>query len=359
MRFALVPLVLGSVLIASAQTTPQPSVSAVTGTVADKGQVTLRGSAFGSAPAPLKFDDFESGTVGNRIGGGWAVLEDEPPTFLSPTYSDRIVRPNSKRSIRANFSGGAWNSSFGVTGQDLRTVYVDAWYYYDAANPPSRNHKILRFHARRHRAPNMSFTIFCHDGSGIIQSDGVRLTKNESFTYVPVGTGALRDRWSHLQLYIEQSSPGVADGTLLLWVNGKLQAEQRGNWRTRDAGQPPWDTVWLGNYLAHGAAGNCPASGDAYTYWDSVYIGRSQARVEIGDAPAYDSAEHREIQTPTEWSNGQVTFTLHQGAFSNLEGKYLFVTNAAGQTSKGYPLTAATPAPREAPASPTNLRVVG
>jgi hypothetical protein len=361
MRFTIVPLVLASVLIAGAQTTPQPAVSAITGTVADKGQVTFSGSAFGSAPTPLKFDDFESGTVGSRIGAGWNVLKHEPPTFRSPTYSDRVVRPNSKRSVRANFSGGAWNSSFGVTGRDLRTVYVDAWYYYDAADPPSRNHKVLRFHAKRNREPNMGLTMFCQGGSSIIQSDGVKLAKDESFAYVPLGPDTFRHRWSHLQIYVKQSSAGVADGTLMLWVNGKLRVNRRGNWRTRDAGQPLWDTVWLGNYMAHGAAGNCPASGDGYTYWDHVYISTSRARVEIGDAPDYASTKHREIQTPTEWSAGRVTITLRQGAFSNLDGKYLFVTNAAGQTSKGYPLKAtAAPSPASvAPASPTNLRVVG
>ena len=220
--------------------------------------------------------------------------------------------------------------------------YFDAWYYYDVAPPYARNHKVFRFHANRTSLPNLYYGMWCSNRGSVLSQDGV---DGGNYNLWPsLGPEDFARRWSHLQGYFVQSSPGVDNGTMKFWVNGVQIANEVGNFRTRASGGAAWDTLWFGNMLDHGSDGNCgeyPA--DAYTYWDDVYVDYSQARVEIGDAVTYAASRHREIQLPSSWSDGTVTITLNRGSFSNFTGLFLFVVDDAGNISPGYPLTATGP----------------
>jgi hypothetical protein len=89
--------------------------------------------------------------------------------------------------------------------------------------------------------------------------------------------------------------------------------------------------------LALGAYGQATAAG-FQSYYDDVYIDNTLARVEIGDAPDYASATHREIQIPSSWSDGHIEATLHLGSFPATAGLYLYVVDAEGRVSPGFPL---------------------
>jgi hypothetical protein len=92
---------------------------------------------------------------------------------------------------------------------------------------------------------------------------------------------------------------------------------------------------------------------------DDIYVQDTRARVEIGNASTWSACTQREIQKPTSWSNGTISFTLNQGTFRSGQQVYLYVVDASGQVNAaGYPMvigsgqvaTAPTPTPEPAPA---------
>jgi hypothetical protein len=324
-----------------------PRVSDVSGQIAHGATVTIVGSGFGSKPSgpPLKWDTFEGGTPGTNLQG-WDV----DPAI--PQYSSAVVRPNSTRSARAAFVGGVYASNFGIKGRSLPRIYFDAWYYYDAVRPYSRNHKLFRIHANTY-SPNLYYNIYCAGVSAShLSQDGVDPRGMVAHVWISPTADYFSRRWVHLQGYFQESSPNLDDGVAYLWIDGVKHVDLN-RFITRNTSSSSWDTLWFGNYLSHDSEGSCPAYGDAYTYWDDVYVDVTQARVEIGDASTYSSSRHREIQIPSEWSDTSIKVRLNRGSFQDLNGLYLYVVNANGNVSQGFPLSGT-----RAPASPTNLRIL-
>ena len=52
--------------------------------------------------------------------------------------------------------------------------------------------------------------------------------------------------------------------------------------------------------------------------------------IEIGDDPIFDDCSRREIQIPTEWADGEVRFTVNQGAFVADDYGWVFIIDANG-----------------------------
>ena len=78
---------------------------------------------------------------------------------------------------------------------------------------------------------------------------------------------------------------------------------------------------------------------EADSYWaDDVYADSTWARVMIGNASTLASSTRREIQIPRAWSDATISITVNLGTFASVEGTYLFVVNALGAVSPGYPL---------------------
>lgn len=333
----------------STKTTATTSViTATSGTLTNGGAITLTGSNFGTKPtaAPLKYDNFESGTLGNGISG-WS----HPAGWSKPTYSNARLRTNSTKSVECAFdyrtsSDFNYSCNFGVSGDPgdispinnlvLPQVYLDVWYYYRPSTPPSRNHKIFRLHSNTGGAgnPNEYLNVYCttglllnHDGGGSGEWISDQFPQS-------AGIDWFQGRWRHIQFYTRESSVNVADGDARLTLDGTVVLDRLGAWNTRTAaGQHYW-SAWMGNYLAHDMNPPCGAVGtysdDAWTYWDNAYIDTSWAHVELGNAPTYTASTLREIQPATSWSDSSITFTLNQGAFTDLSNVYVYVTDATG-----------------------------
>ena len=76
-------------------------------------------------------------------------------------------------------------------------------------------------------------------------------------------------------------------------------------------------------------------------YMDDIYLDSTQARVEICNESEWNESRvrHCEIQIPVAWSDMQINFTVNQGSFKPGEQAYLFVIDANGTASEGYPVT--------------------
>lgn len=316
-----------------------PVITAVSGTIAQGNTLQIAGSGFGtkSAAAPLKWDNFEGGSNSAPLTGWFLDANDGVNV---PTYSNLVTRGNSKMSARANFINGNTSSDFGITSTPLPVIYLDAWYYFDAVAPYARNEKVFRVMPGAPGPGDLYWGFFCetypHDS--IVGADAGS-TGNDS-DWLKIGPDDLSRTWSHLQVYLVQSSVGVADGSAVIWVNGVKQLDESGNFLTR-ATSTSWNEILLGNYFAHGGSGtDCPNDyGDAYAYWDDVYLDTTLAHVEIGDAATYASVRHREIQLPTAWADGSITFKLNQGSFTSFSNLYVYVTDSQGRVNAtGMPL---------------------
>ena len=367
-RFAttsgLILAAMGAPGVVRAQTAPV--VTGVAGTVQAGGSLTITGSGFGQKPvaAPLKWDNFEGGTIGTTIANGWATgatcnYGTHIHACKAPQYSNTVLRTNSTRSATAFFEdegwtdcpdgeGCQWESSFGVTGNPANSshyipgfspsaIYIDAWVYYNAASPESRNVKILRVHTNTY-TPSIYLAYYCPQSSdGAVL--GSSLSDAASINGSPWRGATFWIRsWRHIQLYMIQSTPGIQDGTAWLSIDGVVAVNRIGTWKTRNNVGEYWDTIWMGNYLGHGLGLPCLASpGNSYQYWDDAYVDTTRAHVEIGNAATYSACTHREIQIPSAWSATSITITANQGAFATLANAYLFVVDRNGAANTvGY-----------------------
>lgn len=310
------------------------TVSGVTGTFQHGQSLTISGSSFGSkaTAAPVKFDNFESGTVGQNLSG-WDLYS--AGDGQEPKYSATRYRGVGSQSARSDFTNNNYNSSFGFEERVMTTtVFLDAWMYYDAVSPYSRNFKLWRSYYWSSTTPNFYLNYYCVDqGSHYSQDGGGTWDIWPDSDSADIGGG-----WHHFQTYYVQSSAGGTNGVVKLWLDGVELVNATGV-NSRGAGENAWDTFWVGNYLGHDAAAPCGTYGDANVYWDDVYIDTTQSRAEIGNASIYTNATHREIQIPSAWSTGSITITVNRGSFGASDSVYLFIVDSDGSVSDGYPIT--------------------
>ena len=328
----------------SVSTQGGPAISSLNGFSRGAQLVTIIGSGFGAkaAAGPLKFDNFEAGAPGQDLRD-WDLIQSMRGN--NPVYSTRRLRPNSKGSAEARFVNGNYLSSFGINRgqQSLPRIYFDAWYFFDARAPFPRNHKPIRIHAGGEGRPNMYLGMWCagHDSS-VVDQDGVEGAAATVSVWSDLTAEYFAQTWRHIQGYVEQSSPNMADGTVQVWIDGALKFSRVKALLTRN-GSAQWNTIWFGNYLGHDrneGQRRCGEYGDAWTLWDDVYVDVTAARVELGDAPTYGAAKHREIQIPTDWSDSRITIALNPGSFTSLDGHYLYVIDERGRSSAGMALRA-------------------
>jgi hypothetical protein len=361
-----------------------PVVTGVTGTLQSGASLTISGIGFSSksVAAPLKWDNFEGGTVGSNVGNGWSLDRggySSPGSWHPPIYSSNVLRPNSTRSVQArfddqghtdcaDFEGCQYASNFGITGWSstpgnipglrLPVLYIDAWVNYAPANPEPRNVKLIRVHTNSFD-PNLFFNIYC-----LNDTDGARLAQSSPNTTVVLpsspwrGASFFLGNWRHIQMYLAESDPAVANGSAVLTVDNVTSVNRVGTWRTRDTSTEYWDTVWFGNYAGHGPLYSCAASpGNTYIYWDDAYVDTTRAHVEIGDAATYIACTHREIQIPTAWSASSITIRANQGSFASLADTYVYVTDRNGVVNAtGYRLSSTPGSDLISPSAVQDLR---
>jgi hypothetical protein len=328
-------LIITIALFSSSAALSAPIISNLTGVIDNGESIVILGSEFGikENPAPLRYDDFAGGTIGDSVQG-WAHSTHQG---RPPVYSDDMIRTDDN-AVKCLFDNGQYLSSFGYRGDEsLTKVYIDAWYLYSPADIPSRNHKIFRLYSGMTSGyPNLYFSHTCRaDGGGTVSQDGVG--HGNYVDYNGYGWEDADLTWIHIQGYFEESVIDADTGLAQLQINHQMITDEQ-SWRTKTSSNPEsWHSVWFGNYLGHGSTDNCPSSpGASYTYWDDVYLDTTQARVEIGNAAVYTQCSHREIQIPSEWSADSVTISGHMGTFENGEAAYIFLIDEDGGVSEGF-----------------------
>lgn len=340
-----------------------PAITNISGIISNGSAITIIGTSFGTkgVGAPIKFDNFETGSAGTQIANGWYAdgASNCGAPIHRPIYSTSVLRTNSTKSVQCRFDeatdpgcagdGAHYSSSFGIANvpsPGLPVIYMDGWVYYNPPAIESRNVKLIRVHTAFNGSPNLFVNIYCDansDGLRVDQSVGTTAKVYDDcnlhgcpFLEPWHGESWWENNWRHVQLYLIQSGAGANDGTVKMWTDGVLDPNQT-NWNNRSS-STFWDTAFFGNYVGHDGASPCssPSPDNTYIYWDDAYVDSTLAHVELGNNPVYNNCTVREIQPTTAWSSTSITVTANKGSFSDITSNYFFVVDRSGNVSSGF-----------------------
>lgn len=304
---------------------------------------TVSGSGFGSKSpaAPIKYDDFQSVSVGSEIinstasGPAWANGASNNTNPIASTAQLRSGTPFT-RNMRSRWDGNPGGSSSidssNVTfTQTFAIGLIHAHVYLDDQQGFSglQNIKIFRWHKNDgDGAPNAAMATpgvpDVTTDTWAYQVDGAT---NPNWFDTDIGY-TLGHRWLQVTFGFDLGTGnGNADGSGFCRIDGQL-VKSFTNTAISDAGTTSLDLFYVGNY-----AGNVAWTGVYQQFWESVYVDNTWARVELGNASTYGACTNLEIQIPTSWSSSSITFTANRGSFGvGATTRYLYVTDSSNTT---------------------------
>jgi hypothetical protein len=344
-----------------------PEITNRNGTVSNGGAFHVYGTGFGAKAqaAPIRFDDFEAGSVGHDVTADfpwWSKSTNTPSIPIDNTkprgFSTKAIYHYLKAGIDSSEVGNAVsilyrnNVGFAETGR----IYVSWWSYWDwgtfnvqngATNRTSSQIKeidlLVSVDAMGHPVfPLLEYIhwIFSLDTtpySTIYQqeyyngtstgSQNIIIRDNNSSTHDldrPVG-------WYQTSMQIDMGKPGTANGSRTIYVSDyNFASKMFKNTSTNDMVLGDVNNTNKINAIKLGWYRGYTNQGESYVWHDDIYIDNSWARVEIGDKDTYDTCTHREIQIPTAWAADHVVIKLNLGSFRTGDNVYLYVVDENG-----------------------------
>lgn len=315
-------------------------ISGISGSFIHGESITISGASFGvKSPAPpTRFEDFESsGSL--RVGGAtwddWDYSDTDDMTLQSVIAN---------RGQSAQIDQGADNEPtfVPVIGMVKTVPAVDQRFYsfqksyYDWSRTwvgDSCNHKIIRVWSDNGTGSQPDF-VGNYPINNITVEGATACTQNVNGVYPAMAEN--EDVWFTFEYFLGQNSAvDQCDGIVMIYQN-EAELINRSNYAFNDTDTPGLLETFGLEWSQDGTS----PSGTVYTYVDDVYIDlNSFAHVIIGDASTLATSAHREIQIPSAWADDSVTITVNQGSFADQDTAYLFVVDAAGAVSDGYPVT--------------------
>jgi len=348
-------LALVLVLLTPGRALSNPIISNTSGTLTHGATITISGSGFGTKvpAAPLKWDDFESGSLGASLStGGWkTTVSNHPnPSDSPPVFDNTRSWGQGSQSGYADISTGGDNAAY-LDGLNLTKVYASYRLYYTMTwdGVGAQNQKGFRVHAND--GPNI-FTSYPAIFEQMFAEGGHRLTirpcdgsgcGDNAADYTPATIPS--DSWHRIEHWWVLSDPsGSETGSAEYWRdNGAdytifpdpTRPTEKGI--TLSAGvNKRWQLVMLPFFFGNGNTG--------HIWYDDVYIDITRARVEIGDAPTWSASNQRAIQIPSVWSDTSITITVNQDSIPDLNNSYLYIVDPGGNVNaNGFPLTGSSP----------------
>lgn len=318
------------------------------------GQLLINGVGFSpkSTAAPLLWENFDDGSAGQRLTttGKWTSMSNTGGAWFSDTVSYSGNLSGHNRITGSGTPEGKANqfntNYFSFDGQD------EIYYSYQVRYNKANEYDYMRAQIKLFK---IATTDNPYTGEGALSHAGNPISSGGSVLYVYRGgddktnlgwiDGTRPGLWNRHEVYKKLSNPGVPDGKIWISLNNRVQP--RGNllnYMTRLAGYTFQHTAVTLPLMAASQA----ELDDIYMYVDDVYVDNTLARVEIGDHPDFWSATNREIQIPVEWSGTEIKATLNMGKFTDIGQLYIYVVDADGNPSPGWPLgtTTVQPPPR-------------
>ncbi len=359
-----------------------PSISSIEGGVANDSNVIIRGSGFGTKTqaSPLRWDDFDSGTLGARlpsqVNGGWTTGASQ--AGKEPRYSNTHVRLPDTLSAYQNFTGGNYNSEISLQGVFDGEVYMSGWFYRTASGAPSRNFKWIQLRQGdlderswefrqdaypstnsghmyvANSCPNGVPCSLCDDEIGI-----PGYTSANCNMYYGMNGDLKTGSWHRYEIWMTQGTLGQNDGHARIWLDGQPWMDMNGIF---DPSGCRFHNMWLGFYFATDTGTPQP---QMETWWDELYVDVSPARVELCTGASWSNKGQCEIQIPNSWNNNSIQIAVNQGTFTTGQQLYAYVldsNNIANQSGYAVTMSSGNNPPvtppatdTQAPSVPSNL----
>ncbi len=335
----------------------QPEVGDLAGPFTQGENVQLSGSNFGEKipAAPLIYDNFEGGSPGEVISGGWHIYSTK--TDQRPKFSDAVTRAPGLQSAFQDFSNGNYNCTIGLTNLAVGKLYMSGWFFNTTSGNLSRNLKFLSFRggpAGQWELPNGRMDMYPSTSSGhqyIADCNGSIMHDTWG-----VGGDPRSGAWHRMETYMDHGLAGQSNGEWSILLDGGVWSQVQGQFMTENC---PYTNFYISAYFADDGVGE--PRPEMEMYWDELYVDTTQARIEIGDNINFNLCTHREIQIPTQWSSNNVSFTVNQGTFEVGDLVYVFVIDENGVPSQeGAPIIIGTNGGANMPGPPgTPVRING
>jgi len=324
----------------------EPVVGSVEGTLEEGETFTILGEAFGErAAAPIAWDDFEAGTLGDPPGAPWETSS--TTAGGTPRLDNGMLRRGSEHSLVCDFTGTNDESSFGLS-RDLGEVFLSAWRDVRITGSFTTRWTAMRIEGGSATGyPEWTQVFLGGDGHGATWVVGA--SDDVTCDVDPSDQGGLGDgiaetrRWIREDYWLRASSPGVADGHMEIWRDHVLEGYSAfspdagavvpvGPEVVTRCGDDSWTSLSIGATWLH------EGGGDAAIWFDDVYLDDTPARVEIGNGPTWESTTISEIQPSTSWSDGAIDVRVHEGSLYVGAGYWLYVFDDENRPSEGFPI---------------------
>lgn len=379
-----------------------PSIQNITGSVVDGGQITINSANgdFGTGPTILAWDRFENGFINSDIQTGGAVGNGPWSTWIGgenggdyiiPHYSNDDSRITETKFIRADhkYNGANVNNAWFAYrnhSSSFNEYFVSFYYrwHHQAGASLSVNDRNMKMHRIAYNIDDITGDVDCQamthtpaDGWDIAIKTwtGCEDPECQASSHTGGGYHIADGDWIRIDHYGKYgSSSGSCDGVLRV----DAQVSENGLWQQQataftdpsnhcDGYGTAYDRLWNHGVDGHpwrdvlfgGFMGlyEYDLTREYYQDYDDAYVSTSRARVEIGNNANWANCTTREIQgTINSWSSSSVSVNVNQGALSSGPA-YLFVVDANGEVSSGYPITIGAGGDIMSPGAPSGLSV--
>jgi len=336
------------------------NVNSASGDLYEGVPITITGSGFGQdGPMILIFDDFEGGAIGTEIStaegsayyGEWDVL--------GPTYPEDTC---AEYSGQYSFSGSqAFRADHSVTYESTPTNWVAA------AFPPGVNevyYSAWSFLPEGQQWPgethvdqlNYKMVWLQGPGYGSVHSTGdqdIVLPTMLPSSALLVGNASPYQKW-----LTSIGEPYPEKGTWIyrsVYHKGSTGLDGVVQYSSGQSGNPI--TMWVDDqnvqtwYPEHSQErgyirinGQGRYEPNCTPFWDDFYCAygpNARARIEVGNNAVYAQCSVLSVMVPDSWSDTSITTRLRHAGIDINDSAYLFVVDADGNPSDGYPLSLA------------------
>jgi hypothetical protein len=350
--------------LVSAAVTAAPTVSSISGTVADDQVVTISGSGFGSNNMRVEWLGGTTGVIEQGATGGnfRDVRRTGWTEDLNPARFDTSNVYSGRKSLIFDSTAFGNDGRFGIhydTGSNFTELYTSYAAYLDNRGVAQGQWKMMRYCFKNSvtddstpdmllsnwtNGPGDMYTIFNGDLSTAADDRSIFMNNT-----LPPSMG-----WYRLEAYIRPSSQaGASDGELWVRTTRLSDGVQVGYARhTNVMTYNPGETKRYRYVIFQNYQGSGFGETGTRAWMDDVYVSQTQARVEICNASTWAACTKKEVQPPSSWSDGRITVKLNKGTLSSLPTSYLYVVDGTGAANaNGYLVGIGLPAP----AAPTNV----
>src|SRR3989339_1496446 len=343
------------------------TINSISGTFSNNSSVTISGSEFGikNPVAPYKYDNFQYGSdkIGQAVsvsasgGRNWnhfsscaSVGRTTPETGFRysnahPRYTGDISGWKffgTNTTYDNCYQGTSYLTLNKPDGFDQ--VYWSMWLLSETngQNTKVRNVKIANWNYNDTNYPQGRWDFYPAQGSGSGHVYALSCGSENSNEW-GVGASAFSygaETWNRFEGSLVVGNPGVANGRYEVYKNANL-LQTTGNVMIRNSAScPKPDTFFFTHYHDDIDTSYSPPAPEQNLYHGEIYFDITRARVELCNSSTWSARAHCEIQIPhTTWNNGQIQITVNPGSFTSGQTAYLFVIDANGNASNGYPVT--------------------